>query len=160
MRRAGPERNRHLDAPPLMMTETRGATPFRLDLHSGDVGHAFVVGPTGSGKSVLLSLLAMQFRRFIGAQVDLAGLASAGALLILLGVTAVAVVTKFVGALIGALREGIRRAVLIGWGMVPRGEVGIVVAGLGLSAGAIDSRTYSAVVGMAIITTSGSTYRS
>ena len=66
---AGPEKNRHLDAPPLMMTETRGATPFRLDLHSGDVGHAFVVGPTGSGKSVLLSLLAMQFRRFIGAQV-------------------------------------------------------------------------------------------
>jgi type IV secretion system protein VirB4 len=66
---AGPERNRHLDAPPLMMTETRGATPFRLDLHSGDVGHAFVVGPTGSGKSVLLSLLALQFRRFIGAQV-------------------------------------------------------------------------------------------
>ncbi len=66
---AGPERNRHLDAPPLMMAETRGATPFRLDLHSGDVGHAFVVGPTGSGKSVLLSLLAMQFRRFIGAQV-------------------------------------------------------------------------------------------
>ena len=66
---AGPEKNRHLDAPPLMMTETRGATPFRLDLHSGDVGHAFVVGPTGSGKSVLLSLLAMQFRRFIGSQV-------------------------------------------------------------------------------------------
>jgi type IV secretion system protein VirB4 len=66
---AGAEKNRHLDAPPLMMTETRGATPFRLDLHSGDVGHAFVVGPTGSGKSVLLSLLAMQFRRFIGAQV-------------------------------------------------------------------------------------------
>ena len=66
---AGPEKNRHLDAPPLMMTETRGATPFRLDLHSGDVGHAFVVGPTGSGKSVLLSLLALQFRRFIGAQV-------------------------------------------------------------------------------------------
>jgi type IV secretion system protein VirB4 len=66
---AGPEKNGHLDAPPLMMTETRGATPFRLDLHSGDVGHAFVVGPTGSGKSVLLSLLALQFRRFIGAQV-------------------------------------------------------------------------------------------
>ncbi|MBN9276750.1 MAG: conjugal transfer protein TrbE, partial [Hyphomicrobium sp.] len=66
---AGPDKNRHLDAPPLMMTETRGATPFRLDLHNGDVGHAFVVGPTGSGKSVLLSLLALQFRRFIGSQV-------------------------------------------------------------------------------------------
>jgi type IV secretion system protein VirB4 len=66
---AGPEANRHLNAPPLMMTETRGSTPFRLDLHVGDVGHALIVGPTGAGKSVLLALLALQFRRFIGAQV-------------------------------------------------------------------------------------------
>ena len=68
---AGPESNRHLNAPTLMMTETRGSTPFRLDLHVGDVGHALVVGPTGAGKSVLLALLALQFRRFIGAQVVL-----------------------------------------------------------------------------------------
>jgi type IV secretion system protein VirB4 len=68
---AGPEMNRHLNAPPLMMTETRGSTPFRLDLHVGDVGHALIVGPTGAGKSVLLALLALQFRRFIGAQVVL-----------------------------------------------------------------------------------------
>jgi type IV secretion system protein TrbE len=68
---AGPERNKHLNAPPLMMAETRGSTPFRLDLHVGDVGHAFIVGPTGSGKSVLLSLLALQFRRFRSAQVVL-----------------------------------------------------------------------------------------
>jgi type IV secretion system protein TrbE len=68
---AGPERNKHLNAPPLMMAETRGSTPFRLDLHVSDVGHAFIVGPTGSGKSVLLSLLALQFRRFRGAQVIL-----------------------------------------------------------------------------------------
>jgi type IV secretion system protein VirB4 len=68
---AGPESNRHLAAPPLMMAETRGSTPFRLDLHVGDVGHTLVVGPTGAGKSVLLSLLALQFRRFIGAQVIL-----------------------------------------------------------------------------------------
>jgi type IV secretion system protein VirB4 len=66
---AGPASNRHLDAPPLMMTETRGSTPFRLDLHVGDVGHTLIVGPTGAGKSVLLSLLALQFRRYIGAQV-------------------------------------------------------------------------------------------
>jgi type IV secretion system protein VirB4 len=68
---AGPEMNRHLNAPPLMMAETRGSTPFRLDLHVGDVGHALIVGPTGAGKSVLLALLALQFRRFIGAQVIL-----------------------------------------------------------------------------------------
>jgi len=68
---AGPEGNKHLNAPPLMMAETRGSTPFRLDLHVGDVGHTLIVGPTGAGKSVLLSLLALQFRRFIGAQVIL-----------------------------------------------------------------------------------------
>jgi type IV secretion system protein VirB4 len=68
---AGPEMNRHLNAPPLMMAETRGSTPFRLDLHVGDVGHTLIVGPTGSGKSVLLSALALQFRRFIGAQIVL-----------------------------------------------------------------------------------------
>lgn len=66
---AGPDRNAHLKAPPLMMTRTRGSTPFRLDLHIGDVGHSLVVGPTGAGKSVLLALLALQFRRFIGAKV-------------------------------------------------------------------------------------------
>ncbi len=68
---AGPESNGHLRAPPLMLTQTRGATPFRLDLHVGDVGHTLVVGPTGSGKSVLLATLALQFRRFINAQVFL-----------------------------------------------------------------------------------------
>ena len=66
---AGPRSNRHLNAPPLMLTQTRGATPFRLDLHIGDVGHTLIVGPTGAGKSVLLALLALQFRRYIGAQV-------------------------------------------------------------------------------------------
>jgi Kef-type K+ transport system membrane component KefB len=93
------------------------------------------------------------FFGFIGAQVDLAGLANTESILILLGITALAVASKFVGAVIGALRQGAWRAVLVGWGMVPRGEVGIVVAGLGLSAGAIDSQIYSVVVGMAILTT-------
>ena len=93
------------------------------------------------------------FFGFIGAQVDLAGLANLDAMFLLLGITVLAVASKFIGALLGALREGRSRAVLVGWGMVPRGEVGIVVAGLGLSAGAIDSEIYSVVVGMAIITT-------
>lgn len=66
---AGPHQNDHLQGPPLLMAETGGATPFRLSLHQGDVGHTLVVGPTGAGKSVLLSLLAMQFRRYPNAQV-------------------------------------------------------------------------------------------
>ncbi len=89
----------------------------------------------------------------IGAQVDLVGLADPSVVLMLGVTTVLAVATKFVGAFVGAWRLGRARAALIGWGMVPRGEVGIVVAGLGLSAGAIDSQLYTVVVGMAILTT-------
>jgi Kef-type K+ transport system membrane component KefB len=92
------------------------------------------------------------FFGFIGAQVELAGLLAGDALL-LLGITVLAVGSKFVGAFLGAARHGRARATLVGWGMVPRGEVGIVVAGLGLREGAIDGTVYSVVVGMAVITT-------
>ena len=66
---AGPARNDYLDGPPLLYAETSGSTPFRLSTHVGDVGHQLIVGPTGAGKSVLLALLALQFRRYPGAQV-------------------------------------------------------------------------------------------
>ena len=66
---AGPARNAHLDGPPLLVAKTAGSTPFRLSTHVGDVGHMLVVGPTGAGKSVLLGLLALQFRRYAGCQV-------------------------------------------------------------------------------------------
>jgi type IV secretion system protein VirB4 len=66
---AGPERNEHLGGPPLFHARTEGATPFRFSLHVGDVGHTLVIGPTGAGKSVLLALMALQFRRYAGAQV-------------------------------------------------------------------------------------------
>jgi Kef-type K+ transport system membrane component KefB len=89
----------------------------------------------------------------IGAQVDLAGLFEPSALLLLASVTAVAIATKFIGSFVGAIAIGIRRAALIGWGMVPRGEVGIVVAGLGLQLGVIEGSIYTVVVGMAVITT-------
>ncbi|MHB1669713.1 conjugal transfer protein TrbE [Thiomonas sp.] len=66
---AGPERNANLDGPPLVVTRTDGATPFRLVTHIGDVGHTLVVGPTGMGKSVLLATLALQFRRYPGSRI-------------------------------------------------------------------------------------------
>jgi len=66
---AGPTRNAHLDGPPLLYAETSGSTPFRLSTHVGDVGHMLIVGPTGAGKSVLLALLALQFRRYADSQV-------------------------------------------------------------------------------------------
>lgn len=66
---AGPARNAHLDGPPLLYASTAGSAPFRLSTHVGDVGHMLVVGPTGAGKSVLLALIALQFRRYADAQI-------------------------------------------------------------------------------------------
>lgn len=66
---AGEELNTHLNAPALIQAQTDGTTPFRLNLHVGDVGHTMVVGPTGAGKSVLLSALALQWQRYENAQV-------------------------------------------------------------------------------------------
>jgi type IV secretion system protein VirB4 len=66
---AGPLRNDHLDGPPLFHGETSGSMPFRFSTHVGDVGHTLIVGPTGAGKSVLLALMALQFRRYPGSQV-------------------------------------------------------------------------------------------
>ena len=66
---AGPERDEHFGAPPLLYGKTEGSTPFRFSLHVGDVGHTLVVGPTGAGKSVLLALMALQFRRYENSQV-------------------------------------------------------------------------------------------
>jgi type IV secretion system protein VirB4 len=66
---AGPACNRHLGGPPLLHAETSGSTPFRLSTHVGDVGHMMIVGPTGAGKSVLLALIALQFRRYAASRV-------------------------------------------------------------------------------------------
>ena len=66
---AGPEGNAHLCGAPLLYATTEDHTPFRLVTHQGDVGHTLVVGPTGAGKSVLLNLLSMQFKRYPDAQI-------------------------------------------------------------------------------------------
>jgi len=66
---AGPAGNSHLEGPPLLVAQTAGSTPFRLSTHVGDVGHMMLVGPTGAGKSVMLALIALQFRRYHDAQV-------------------------------------------------------------------------------------------
>jgi type IV secretion system protein VirB4 len=76
----GPTKNAHLTRecelrghpgvqPPLMHVRTAGSTPFRLDLHQGDLSHTMLVGPPGSGKSVLLSTVALQFLRYPDAQI-------------------------------------------------------------------------------------------
>ena len=56
-------------SPPLMHGVTQGSTPFRLNLHVRDVGHTFMFGPTGAGKSTHLALIATQLRRYPGMQI-------------------------------------------------------------------------------------------
>jgi type IV secretion/conjugal transfer VirB4 family ATPase len=53
-------------SPALMHCVTHGATPFRLNLHVRDLGHTFMFGPTGAGKSTHLALIAAQLRRYAG----------------------------------------------------------------------------------------------
>lgn len=57
------------NSPALLHSKTAGATPFRLNVHFGDLGHFLVFGPTGAGKSVLLAMIAAQFRRYPNATI-------------------------------------------------------------------------------------------
>jgi type IV secretion system protein VirB4 len=69
----GPDENSCPFYPPhsavLMHANTDGSTPFRVSLHAGDIGHSVILGPTGSGKSSLLSMLVAQQFRYPNAQV-------------------------------------------------------------------------------------------
>ncbi len=57
------------NTPSLMHASTEGITPFRFNLHVGDVGHTLIFGPTGAGKSTLIGLILAQFRAFKNSRV-------------------------------------------------------------------------------------------
>ncbi len=56
-------------SPALMHGLTSGNSPFRMNLHVRDLGHAILFGPTRSGKSTHLGLIALQWRRYLGARI-------------------------------------------------------------------------------------------
>lgn len=56
-------------SPPLFYAATEGATPLRVNLHVGDLGHTLIFGPPGAGKSTLLALIAAQFMRYKDASI-------------------------------------------------------------------------------------------
>lgn len=60
----GKERNTHLDAEYLAVFETENATPYYLNLHSGDVAHTLILGATGSGKSFLTVYLLQSAQKY------------------------------------------------------------------------------------------------
>ena len=70
-----------------------------------------------------------------------------------LAITGAAIVTKFLGASAMAFPAGLANALRIGVGMIPRGEVGVVVAQTGLAMGVMDQHVYGIVVFMSVATT-------
>ncbi len=98
-------------------------------------------------------LLVPFFLAGIGLNVDLSVFASPSLIVLALVILAAAVLSKLLGCGLGALPLGRADAFRVGVGMVPRGEVGMVAAQLGLVMGAISKDIYTAVVFMAVATT-------
>lgn len=93
------------------------------------------------------------FLTSIGMKLSLDSFLTADVITLALVVTLVAVLTKFIGCGLGAITLGKKRAMQVGMGMVPRGEVGIVVAQIGLSLHAVSEAAYGVVLFMAVATT-------
>lgn len=92
-----------------------------------------------------------------GAKVDLTVFFGSGdaiyLVLLTVVITLLAIMGKYFGCGLGARSLGARSRRIIGIGMVPRGEVGIIIAAIGLGMGILDDSLFSVIVLMAIITT-------
>ena len=101
----------------------------------------------------LVSIFTPFFFAFTGAEVQLDALLKPEVFVLAMVLGLLGVVTKVVGGIIGAWSLGRWGAVTVGFGMVPRGEVGIVVAGLGLSLGLLTADLFSEVLAAVVLTT-------
>lgn len=100
----------------------------------------------------IMAFLVPFFFVVTGAQVNLAELGSASVLVTLLIVTTLAIAGKFFGGGLGAWSLGRKSAMIVGVGMIPRGEVGIIVASLGLRAGVFSNTVYAIIITMSLLT--------
>ncbi len=140
---------------------------FALSLLSVYAGVAVIIGAFLAGMALAESvgrrvhdlahgvteLLVPFFLAGIGLHFDLAAFTSRSTFVLATVILGAAVLSKFIGCGIGAIGMGVRDAARIGVGMVPRGEVGMVVAQIGLSMGVISQNVYGIVVFMAVATT-------
>lgn len=88
-----------------------------------------------------------------GSHVDLGTLSDLGTVTLAAVVTVLAVAGKVIGAGLAAVGLPARSIAILGTGMVPRGEVGLIVASVGRSLGVIPADIFSVVVIMSIATT-------
>lgn len=100
----------------------------------------------------IMAFLVPFFFVVTGMQIHLADLGSLSALTGLVIVTVLAVLGKMIGSGLGAWSLGRKLAILIATGMVPRGEVGIIVASLGQEAGIFTGATYAIIIAMSLLT--------
>jgi Kef-type K+ transport system membrane component KefB len=100
----------------------------------------------------LLALLTPYFFVITGSKINLHQLADVDAIVMLLVVTMIAIASKLIGGYVGALSLRSHSAIIVGFGMVPRGEVGVVIASLGLSAGVFTDQIYAEIVAMSLLT--------
>jgi Kef-type K+ transport system membrane component KefB len=101
----------------------------------------------------LLGIFAPFFFAVTGANIDMSALLNMELLVIVLVLAALGVVTKLVGGIAGSWKLGKWNSVVVGVGMSPRGEVGIVVSALGLSLGLINNEIYAVLLAAVILTT-------
>jgi len=99
-------------------------------------------------------IFAPLFFAIIGAQVDLTGV-NFNVLILTAIVVAVAISTKLVGCGLPAMifLKDRSKATRVGIGMISRGEVGLIVAGIGVTSGALSSNIYTTVIIMVAVTT-------
>ena len=84
-----------------------------------------------------------------GMEVNLKTFFDPSILLVAFGITVVA----FAGKIVAGLVAGKVNKWTVGWGMVPRGEVGLIFASMGKSFGVLSDGAFSAIVIMIILTT-------
>lgn len=99
-------------------------------------------------------IFAPLFFAIIGAQVDLTGI-NLDILILSAIIIVVAIVSKLVGCSLPALLflRNKSNAMKVGIGMISRGEVGLIVAGIGVTSGALSSNIYTAIIIMVAVTT-------
>ena len=113
-----------------------------------------VIKQIGEYVSKLEIIFAPLFFAIIGAQVDLRGI-NINVLYLAGLIVAIAIITKLVGCGIPSMifLKDRSKAMKVGVGMISRGEVGLIIAGVGVSAGALATDTYTSIIIMVAATT-------
>lgn len=141
---------------------------FGVALISAGIGLAAIIGAFVAGLIVaeteaqdelehemgpLRQIFTPFFFAVTGAQLDLSALLDPEIAILAIALAVIGIATKAIGGLAGAWSLGRWGATTVGFGMVPRGEVGIVVANLGLAAGLLSAGLFSAVLVAVVLTT-------